>query len=628
MARIPQGMGVMQDPRTINDLIPDDKVQEICSRVYELVEINQPQQHTRMIIRAIMNGGSEAVSQLLSERMGQRTNANLLPVANHIVGASQRMGQKLGRRPDVKVDPPITSDSDRARANSERKARIVENYDRAAKLRLQLPQMGRWLPGYGFTPFVIEPGRDENNQPYPRTAIRDPYTALPSEWNVNQQPEDIAFIRSIGVKKLSKMFPEHENRFRAQVYGQNVGFSTFGRYYDLSTSSNQPTWENQARNSIEVYEYINEEGTWWVQPEANLLLSFIPNPLEHRPPFQVAKRFAFDRLVGHYDHAIGLMSAVARLNLLLMIAVEDNVNAETNIIGEVEGQYKRGRGEINFLSPGSTVDKSTFQIPHETFQQATRLEQQLRDVASYPITDDARSPNSWVTGAGMEELHASLDAEIQEYFLVIQDTLEELDSRRLEWDEKMYGHREKSIHGVRKDAAFAEKYTPRIHVKGNYVTRRVYGAMAALDENNKIIQALNLMQANVIDLVTVREQIDGLEDHTEIERRIRWQQAEATLFEWLQAMAAGEQQPDPRIIKILKEMLPPGEVKDIMDEVFPDPEEEEEGLPDLAQMMEEQQPDPMADLAAGGGLPDSQAVLQRLTAGEGGVSPTLGVQAT
>ena len=75
-------------------------------------------------------------------------------------------------------------------------------------------------------------------------------------------------------------------------------------------------------------------------------IDLIPNPLKSGPRFVVAKRFAFDQMQGQFHHTIGLMANMAKINVLSVIAMEDAVFTETNIIGEIEsGQYKKGRLE-------------------------------------------------------------------------------------------------------------------------------------------------------------------------------------------------------------------------------------------------------------------------------------------
>ena len=88
------------------------------------------------------------------------------------------------------------------------------------------------------------------------------------------------------------------------------------------------------------------------------MVRFIPNLLKDRPPFKLAKRFAFDLLIGQFDHVVGLMAMMAKLNVLAVIAAGDAVFRETNIIGDmISKEYKRGRNQQNFFTTGTKIEK-------------------------------------------------------------------------------------------------------------------------------------------------------------------------------------------------------------------------------------------------------------------------------
>lgn len=305
----------------------DDRTQEVIGRIMELRGLNEPQWSTRDKIRKILNGGVEGISALVGKDISP--NDPDLPAVNLMLNASQRLGQKLGRRPDVKVDPPISNDSERARKSAEKRARIVESYDSLARLELQLPQVGRWLPGYGFAPFIIEQRRDLDGQPYPHVSLRDPLNAFPDAWTHDQTPRDIAFIYQIPVATLAQMYPEHADAILKPK--NNYGADTAP-----VMSRGGAHWGNQFQEGLDVYEYFDTYGCWWVLPARSLILSYVPNPLASGPAFVVAKRFAFDRLVGQYDQIVGLQANIARLNVLVTMAAEDSVFAETNVAGDID----------------------------------------------------------------------------------------------------------------------------------------------------------------------------------------------------------------------------------------------------------------------------------------------------
>ena len=228
------------------------------------------------------------------------------------------------------------------------------------------------------------------------------------------------------------------------------------------------------------------------------------------------------------------MASMAKINILSVIAMEDAVFTETNIVGEIEsGQYRKGRNSINYLTPGSQVVKPTTNLPYQLFEQVGRLERQLRVVAGYPVQDDAISPNSFVTGRGLEELESGVSQMVNEYHTILEYALQEIDAKRLELDETLFAKRRKPISGTYKGASFSESYTPSTDIDQNYITRRKYGAMASFDAPNKIITGLQLLNAGIIDRETLQQEMDGLENLSQINERITKQKTEEILYQML-----------------------------------------------------------------------------------------------
>ncbi|HVF75483.1 MAG TPA: hypothetical protein VM938_10580, partial [Acidimicrobiales bacterium] len=323
------------------------------------------------------------------------------------------------------------------------------------------------------------------------------------------------------------------------------------------------------------------------------------------PPFWAFKRFSFAKLTGQYDHVIGLMAAMARLNLLAMIGIEDAVMSETNVIGDTEAaKYRKGRNAVNYFAPGTQVTKMNDRVPFESFTQLDRLERQLRIVAGYPVTDDAQHPGGgWATGRGLQELTSAIDEEVREYHTILATGLMQLDALRLEWDETYYGNVDKTMEGAYGGAAFVETYTPSKHIKGHRRTRRVYGAMAGWDDATKIVGGLQLMQGGIIDDDTFRENLDGLGNLEKIKERILASKAEGVLFGSLMAMA---EQGDPAAMAIAVEFLPAGKLRTKIEGVLA-------GLQEQQAAAEQQAAPP--EVMTGQPPPDVATVLSRLTAG-------------
>lgn len=508
-------------------------------------------------VRSIMNGGSNGIAALLGN--DAKNYDTDLPIPNLINSGLEHLAQKLGRMPDIKVDS--YADSERAKGKAEKLERIVSSLDGNSKMDMQMPQAARWLPGYGFCVWIIRQKMSPDGIMYPHAELRDPYDCYPGYYGPDQDPKELALIRLVPTAVIKQMYPQ------AQVMVDESsqfpsGYSKF-KYHD----GFQRSWDNQLADGVELVEYYNEEGTYVFLPDTKQILDYTPNPLKSGPRFVISKRFSFDRLTGQYDHVLGLMAAMAKINVLSIIAMEDSVFTETNIIGELEsGNYKRGRLSVNYLSPGSQVSKPPNNIPYQLFTQIDRIERQLRVGSSYPVSDDAISPNSFVTGRGLQELLSSVDLNVKEYQLALKTAMEELDYKRLEMDEALNGQTKKPMAGYLKGTAYAEQYTPAADIKGMYKTRRIYGVMAGFDEPTKIVSGLQLLQAGIIDKETLQENMDGLDNVQKINDRILKDEAERTLFETLKIQASqGDEKATMALVQIYKN---PNSMQKILDKFY------------------------------------------------------------
>ena len=514
--------------------------EEIIDAAQELVagSPSDSRQLSKYRIRAILNGGADGIRALLGNQM-DTADADLLPAPNLLQSGIDRLAQKISGVPQVRVDVANNNDSSRAKNRAEKIERIVTAYDEKQRLNLQLAQAARWLPGYGYCAWVITYKRDKNGFVYPCAELRDPYDTYPGNFGADQQPQELAILRNIPRWKLAQIYPEYTNTIlKPQADNPNSQSMPLYAYGDNTGGGD---WEDNTGQGVDIIEYYDITGTYVVYPETRQLFDYIPNGLS-TVPFVFMKRVSFDELKGQYDHVIGLMAMMAKINIMSAIAMEDAVFTETNISGELEsGQYRKGRFAINYLSPGTQVSKPANNIPYQLFQQVDRLERQLRLVGGYPVTDDAQSPTSVATGAGLAELNSSMSLMINEYREIIKVGVAEMDAKRLELDELISmetGMDSKPIAGYYNGTAFSENYKPSTDIGGDHRTRRIYGVMAGFDEPQKIVTGLQLLQAGVIDTETLQDNIDGLENIVKVQERIRKNKAETVLFESVLARSA------------------------------------------------------------------------------------------
>ena len=577
---------------------------EIITAAQELVlgNANVDNYDNKLRIRAILDGGTDGIHALLGNTL-DTADADLLPTPNLLQSGIDRLAQKISGVPQVRVDVANQNDSDRALKRAEKIERIVQSYDEKQELSSQLAQAARWLPGYGFAVWIITVKTDRNGYQYPCAELRDPYETYVGNLGPDQQPTEVAILRSVPRSKLAQIYPEYASIILQKDKNENKNPSANPTILSTVNTKSDAAWESNNGEGVSIIEYYDIGGTYIIHPKSRTIFDFIPNILS-TVPFVFMKRFSFNELKGQYDHVIGLMAMMAKINIMSAIAMEDAVFTETNISGELEsGQYRKGRYAINYLSPGTQVTKPINNMPYQLFQQVDRLERQLRMVGGYPVTDDSQSPNSFVTGAGLSELNTSMSLMINEYREVIRTGLAKMDNKRLELDEIM-SKDSKPMAGFINGSAFSENYKPSSDIAGNHRTRRIYGVMAGFDEPQKIVTGLQLVQAGVIDVETLQDNIDGLENVTKVQERIRKNKAEQVLFDSVLGRSAeGDPQATMAIIAIYED---PKSMTDILKKFYtpedPEVSPEEMAMMQAAQQQQMPQGPPPSVLEALGGM--------------------------
>lgn len=574
-------------------------VDHVLERVAELKGHTDLADRNR--IRSILNGGAEGVRAVLNPTLhpDDPKNKSLgvdLPTANIMHSGLERLAQQIGRAPTLKTDMIPIADTQTARNKADKRARIVQGWDDMSRMEMQYPQIGRWLPGYGFTFHVIREQRFGDTL-YPYAELRDPYDVHLGQWGPDQQPNEAAITRQVSKKRMMEAYPHHAEMLQ-QMWKRGTG----ARIPILGTGGQ---WEGNPNNPVTIVEYYCADGTYVACPEANMMLDWIPNPLDSGPAFVVTKKFSFDKLQSQYHHVVGLMAMMAKLNILGLIATEDATFRETNIIGTMIGDtYERGRKGVNLFEPGTRIEKPPTDQLAQQWQAINILERQIRVVSGYPVSQDGQSPNSFATGEGIRELGVSANENVREYQTAIRHSVELIDRKRLEWDFKMHTNARKKVYWYEGGNHFEETYKPATDIDRDFRTRRVYGAMASFDENSKIIAGLQLLQARIIDRRTMMENLDGLDNVGLILERIDQDMAKEALIQ-----ALGERfgmQQDPAAGMALVEIFDnPSDTASTLKKLF---------TPQEPQMSPEEEQ--MAAMAAGPGGP----------MGEGAMGPPPSVQ--
>ena len=211
------------------------KPEHIIDRATQLKQMHDDALPDRARFRAILNGGEDGIRELLGPNM-DRMDASMIPAPNLILSALDRLAQKLGKMPTLDVHITNGRDSARNKIKKEKLERIVTSYDRLQELDAQLPQVARWLPGYGFAVWVITTKKDMAGNIYPTAELRNPYDCFPGYFGNGQDPKELAIIQRVPVSNLIEMYPELKSWFKTRE-------------------------ENKASNNYNVYNF-NNDGSW------------------------------------------------------------------------------------------------------------------------------------------------------------------------------------------------------------------------------------------------------------------------------------------------------------------------------------------------------------------------------
>lgn len=596
-----------------NVLLPR-RYEDVLDRVNELIEARSNTLPALMRTAQMMDGGERAVAALLAGHHDHKLKD--MPIANYMRDAAEAFAGRLAAIPDLRVDPPSTgraSDENETRTRSaEKRARIVASYDDdlADGVAERIPMMARWVPGAGYAVWTIRPIM-VNGFPYPRSELRNPLDTALAQWTPVTRPEDCGFVYTKPVKQLVHEYPEHAHRLSRNDEASGMsGAVLLDRHRDGL--------------GVTVVEYHDRNGTWWLVPDKQLLLDFVENPLESGPSFEAFTKFNYNRLRGEYDDMIGPMISMARLHILSELAIRKDVAQPTNLFtgpgGALSGPYKQGFNKVNIFDPNARVEIPRGSAQFQAWQQLDRLERQMRIEGQAPLQDSGESPMSFVTGRGMNALTERVERTVREYQRVFKAGLQRLDAKRLEYDERSWPDISKPMQGVRQGAAFSETYKPSTHIRGNFRTRREYGAMASVDEAVRLNGLALMQQLGWTSAKWSRTQLDelGIPD-TQMEEQIRHERAEEAFQQMLLMAVNNPEHPEHmRALQLVVESLPQGRTRDLAEKWLTERGEElaeaEEAMLGMGQPTPAPQ-DVLAALAGGGGAGPDPVTLARVTQG-------------
>ena len=537
---------------------------DVVKRISRIMLDNVQQHEDRETVRAVMAGGSQALRILLGDDMADEVGKHL-PAVNIVRKAIDKAAAKLGALPTVKVQGRENNGSDKEAKRAYKKQRIIDGYDVRSDLIDGQPEVARWLLGYGFVAFSVFMKRDRWGIPYPHAEPRNPHDVYTNWFAQGQQPESMTVRRYVDEAWIKARFSEHWDAIALNSHNWSTSISDGGY---------------SRKNLYEIHEYSDVSGIYTVLPGAEAVIDYMPSPLVGSVPFVVDKLPSFDGITGKAIHVVGLMTSLVKISLMNMIAMEDSVFRETNIIGQMLApDYDRGRFAVNHFEQGTQVTKPQGDIAFQTFQQADRLERAARVEAGYPESEDGKSPTSFATGKGIEALRTgSTEADVSEVQRVFSSLYRRLDQKRLELDEYCYPDLVKNVSPHAKPGTtMVETYTPAKDINGAYATTREYGLLAGLEEQAKIVAHIQIASGGGESQEDLIDAIHGSESEA-VRNRITSEGAQGALNAILQQKAA---EGDPKAMMVLNKISKdPQDVKTIIETFYdalgaePSPEEQ------------------------------------------------------
>ena len=191
---------------------------EVLDRVAYLRYEHQNALIDRYRFKSIVNGGANGIRELLGSKFLNANQTNDIPIPNLMASGLERLSQKIGRSPNVKVDIFNAKDSTRAKQRRDKLERIIHAYDEMADLKSKLPQIARWLPGYGFAVFIITTKQANNGAIYPTIELRDPYDCYFGYGY--DEPEDLGIVKTMPKDVLLTTYPYLKPKFAALEKGK------------------------------------------------------------------------------------------------------------------------------------------------------------------------------------------------------------------------------------------------------------------------------------------------------------------------------------------------------------------------------------------------------------------------
>lgn len=370
----------------------------------ERVKTIERKWHTRRERYADRDRTGDRVRNVLTNRLDVSFRNAVAPgtepvIANLINAAARTLTQRVAAPFRTQATWMNRDASPAEKKRAERHEERQQHYALDYNLVGQIRQSTYWLISHDAGPLVMRPNASLG---IPAIECRDPLTCYPGSAHPGQPAlYECLFATEMDAEVAMTLYPE-----LAALRSQTTGLRP---------------------DRVVIGEEFTREGLTIVLLEPHVrLLRFVRNPNPGKPMVFLERGFSEDLdFHGQFDHSIPALIAQAKLFALMMSYAEQQVFAETNIVGEIisnAGDYAQGPGGVNKIAaaPGAGVSKSTNNMSPQVFQELDRLERIIRIGGGFPATLSGEPVATIATGKGVEALNATVDDNVL-YWQSIQE---------------------------------------------------------------------------------------------------------------------------------------------------------------------------------------------------------------
>lgn len=319
-------------------------------------------------------------------------------VGNLILAAARTIAQRVGRMPRIDVQPNKVG-NEKAKERAEAHEHRLDTYAIQMNLSATRLQAAFWLVTHDMAPLVVSPS---SSYGIPVIEVRDPMTCYPGTvWPHKPDVVDVLFASSMSPWAACALYPTVERYIESQ---------------------------DQQVDSVVIGEYFTGDGIYiyLLEPQVRYL-DFIPSPCPGKPLVVMTRGFSPDLdFHGQFDHVVASLVAQAKLFSLVMAYANQQVAAETVVVGEIasnQGQWATGPGAINQITPmpGAQATKLTNNMSVQVFNELDRLERAIRLGGQFPAQLSGEPVASIATGRGLEQLTLTVDDNVAYWQTVLDD---------------------------------------------------------------------------------------------------------------------------------------------------------------------------------------------------------------